>query len=103
MHLNGGDLDMANCEYRVGSSVTGVKIPEAGRSVSVAVSGGKHICRIQIEEGDVMSPICELPEAGDSDCPIAQFQKGILTIEETNQALTDIFKARRAQREIGVR
>lgn len=94
---------MANCEYRMSNSSTGIKIPGTEVSMSVAVSGGKPICRIKIEEGDVAYPICELPEAGGNDCPIAQFQEGKLTIEQTNQALVDIFQARRARGEMVVK
>jgi hypothetical protein len=88
---------MAYCEYRRTNPV------DLGVQSAVAVSDvlttkqTQAICLVKVDK-DPMYPICELPDMGTANCPIAQFDKGTITLEETNTQLTNIFDAKKSQK-----
>jgi hypothetical protein len=81
---------MANCEFRQDSVTV-----DGRANIRLAISAYTPICLVKVYNSSTY-PACELPTASAESCPIAQFEKGQITFEQTNQQLTDIFDARRA-------
>lgn len=88
---------MANCEYRVTINQAGKNFVSefADKQVRGAIVSARdpetQLCQVKIDRFDHL-PVCELPDFSTEACPIAQFCKGRLSMEQTNQQLKTIFK-----------
>lgn len=96
---------MANCEYRVSQNTAGenfvgnvkhsvTRKPKDVRPQGAIVAAGEpvELCQVKLDQLNHY-PICELPDASTASCPIAQFRKGNMNLQETNRRLTEIFNA----------
>jgi len=79
---------MAYCEYRVKG------LDELKGLGFFVYQKKKGMCQVKIDRG---SPnlFCELPDHDSLNCPMGLLAQGLITLEEANEKLREIFKQRK--------
>ena len=89
---------MKTCEYRVTQNKAGHNMAsnvkysvtrdsrDAKPQGAIVAGTSADLCQVKLSQIDP-TPMCELPDMGTDDCPIALWMQGTINIEEANKRL----------------